>query len=131
MKSSFEDMLNAYLPTSKDIQKKEEHYPAKPSKAVTPDVRRMPIEAELDLHGYTVAEALKKTEIFLKSCLCKNYRKVLIIHGKGKHTDSQGRLKREVRQYLERHSNTGAMGHPDKKLGGSGALWVFLKKKKQ
>ncbi|MFP4444558.1 MAG: Smr/MutS family protein [Spirochaetia bacterium] len=130
MKGSFEDMLNSYLPTSKDIRKKEEDYPVRPAKAVTPDVKRMVIEAELDLHGYTVAEALEKTEQFLKNCLRKNYRKVLIIHGKGKHNDSEGRLKKEVRQYLERHSNTGAMGHPDRKTGGSGALWVFLKKNK-
>jgi DNA-nicking Smr family endonuclease len=88
----------------------------------------MPHQDELDLHGYTVEEAKRETEAFLRRSRKSGYRKVLIIHGKGTHTDSDGRLRREIRQFLQKHGLAGRLLEPDQRNGGRGAVWVILRR---
>ncbi|MFW5783805.1 MAG: Smr/MutS family protein [bacterium] len=86
---------------------------------------RLPVEDTIDLHGFTLAEALVETEQFVEASARSGLRKVMIIHGKGR--NGEGVLKREVRAYLERHGKTGAMGYAKGPDGGRGALWVMLR----
>jgi DNA-nicking Smr family endonuclease len=89
--------------------------------------RSLPIDEEIDLHGMTVEEALAATERFIEASLAAGHRKVLVVHGKGLHSQNGGVLKSEVRRFLEKHPSTGAMGTPKQRDGGSGALWVVLR----
>lgn len=93
----------------------------------TRGLRRMAHQAELDLHGYSVSEAKRRTDAFLKECRRAGYRKVLVIHGKGNHADSEGKLKREIRMYLQRHPIAGRLLEPDRRNGGHGAVWIVLR----
>lgn len=93
----------------------------------TRGLRRMPHQAELDLHGHTVEEAKRETDAFLRRCRRKGLRKVLIIHGKGNHIASEGKLRREIRAFLAHHPAAGRLLEPDGRNGGRGAVWVILR----
>jgi DNA-nicking Smr family endonuclease len=86
----------------------------------------LPVEARLDLHGMTVQEALLATERFISSAKARGMRKIMVIHGKGR--NGEGVLRREIRVYLERHRDTGAMGYAKGHDGGRGALWVLIRR---
>ena len=91
-------------------------------------LRRMAPQDSLDLHGYTVDEALGELETYLKRAKARNLRKVLIIHGKGNHSeDGESVLRREVRRYLRDSPLCGECGVPQPALGGEGAMWVILR----
>ncbi|MFP4066950.1 MAG: Smr/MutS family protein [Spirochaetaceae bacterium] len=87
----------------------------------------LPIDDQIDLHGMTVEEACAATERFMEASLAAGHRKVLVVHGKGLHSDRGGVLRRAIRQFLEKHPAAGAMGTPKQRDGGSGALWVVLR----
>lgn len=91
--------------------------------------RALPIDDEIDLHGMTAEEARAATGRFIEASLAAGHRKVLVVHGKGLHSQNGGVLKAEVRRFLERHPDTGAMGTPKRHDGGSGALWVVLRQR--
>ena len=91
------------------------------------ELKKMRHQDELDLHGYTVSEAEIELEKFLKESKKRGLRKVLIVHGKGKHSPNGPVLKETVMTFLRRCSFTGLTGTPDQSLGGSGAVWVIIK----
>lgn len=93
--------------------------------------RRWKIDAKLDIHGMTTPEAEESLANFLKSSIESGYKKILIIHGKGKHSIQDPVLKRLTHDFLERHPHAGARGHAKREQGGSGALWVVLKHSEQ
>ncbi len=87
-----------------------------------------PIEAQIDLHGLSQKEALRELEYFILRSLANEKRKVLIIHGKGKHSqDEQGVLKPLVAEYLKQCEYVRASGPAKIKDGGAGATWAILK----
>lgn len=99
------------------------------------------IEATLDLHGLKEDEAFVKVDNFIPQCYNQGKRCVVIITGKGqtiRENDDiftpKGILKRQVPQWLNM-SRLRAMilifKHPSEKLGGSGALYILLKRNKQ
>lgn len=89
----------------------------------------MPIGAKIDLHGLTREEAWSRLDGFIRECSRRNIKKVLIVHGKGNHCENQvSVLSSMVRTFIEVDDRLGASGHPDKKLGGTGATWVIIKK---
>ena len=117
---------NEKLP-NKDLEKKE---------------NKFYITKSLDLHGYTLDEANKKVKSFIIDCFDQKVSKVIIVTGKGLHSQNDkdpyiskkfGILKNSVPDFIK--SNPGLM----KKIksivdaeiadGGSGAFYVFLKKK--
>jgi DNA-nicking Smr family endonuclease len=53
--------------------------------------------------------------------------KVLLIHGKGNHSEGEAVLKRAVLQFIEKCPYAGESGQPNVELGGNGATWVLLK----
>lgn len=84
-------------------------------------------EAELDLHGYTGAEAAAATEAFLSDCLQSNMRLVHIIHGKGA-SQSGSKLKAYVDYWLRAQDQVLAFCSAKPKDGGTGCLYVLLKR---
>lgn len=94
-------------------------------------LKKMPICAKIDLHGLTRDEAWERLEVFVGDCCRRGFKKILIVHGKGHHAKERSDvsiLSAMVRTFIELDSRLGASGHPDKKLGGSGATWVIIKK---
>ena len=84
-------------------------------------------EAEIDLHGLTVPEAQAALERFLRDAISRGLGKVLVIHGKGNHTQGRPVLESRVRAWLEGSPLAGAFGRADRRHGGSGATWVILR----
>ncbi|QJA05993.1 hypothetical protein FVE67_03915 [Thermosulfurimonas marina] len=83
----------------------------------------------LDLHGLTVAEAEEAFHQFLRECLFRGDRCVLIIHGRGLSSPRGPVLKEKVRFWLEkgplrRHVLAYATARPCD--GGPGATYVLL-----
>jgi DNA-nicking Smr family endonuclease len=122
-----ESLLDRYPP---DAAEKGDVDPAGGSPAGPrggPRPASLPIDDEIDLHGLTVEESLAATGRFIEAGLAAGYRKVLIVHGKGLHSQNGGVLGAAVRRFIEKHPDTGAMGTPKQRDGGSGALWVVLR----
>lgn len=90
-------------------------------------LRKMAPQATLDLHGFTVEEAVKKLERFVNQQVKQGRRKILIIHGKGNHSEDGAVIKPAVLRFLERCPKAGEFGSPGRELGGSGATWVILR----
>ena len=86
-------------------------------------------EAIIDLHGLRQTEAEVKLNSFITDCCRRGLHKVLIIHGKGIHTNGTDPVLGElVRRFIERDKRCGTSGHPKtKQEGGTGATWVILK----
>lgn len=103
-------------------------------------VRKVKIEARLDLHGLNLERARLQLIKFLISCQKNHYMWVLVITGKGKQKDDKDQpfhasrlktLRDQVPQWLEEpalstivSAYTPAKPHD----GGSGALYVRLKR---
>lgn len=93
-------------------------------------LKKLPAEATIDLHGLTREEAWNKLNGFVSECSKRGLKKILIVHGKGNHSNEQNSisvLSAMVKSFIECDTRLGASGHPDKKLGGSGATWVLIK----
>lgn len=90
-------------------------------------LRKMRPQAVIDLHGMKAPEAEKALWKFMASCREKGLVKVLIIHGKGLHSDGEGVLKKVVDDFLRDCPHAGMNGTPDSRDGGSGARWVIIK----
>jgi DNA-nicking Smr family endonuclease len=92
---------------------------------------RQAIDARLDLHGMTQAEAHDALTGFLRRIQARGGRLVLIITGKGSGTGERGVLKRMVPLWLRAGDLRGlvvgfenaGIGH-----GGEGALYVSLRR---
>lgn len=92
------------------------------------EMERARPDDELDLHGMLQDEALAAVRYFLRESRLEGYRKVLVIHGKGLHSENQrGVLKDAVQQILLKDKNVAAWGEAGRREGGRGASWVWLK----
>jgi len=86
-------------------------------------------EAELDLHGMTVAQALPKVGWFLENAAFHGCRVVRIITGRGKSSPGeQPVLRPQVEAYLSGPgcAKVRAWGPAPPQLGGEGALLICL-----
>lgn len=90
-------------------------------------IKNLPIDARIDLHSFTQEEAWVHLDGFIANCKRSGLRKVLIVHGKGNHSQDNPVLGNMVRSFIEAHKNLGASGHPDAAGGGRGATWVLIK----
>ena len=97
----------------------------------------------IDLHGYTLEQANKKIEDFLKKSYEEKINKLIVITGKGLHSQNKMNpyvsnklsiLKYSVPEFIK--NNTSLMKKiielKDAEIsdGGSGAFYIFLKRKK-
>ena len=96
----------------------------------------------IDLHGYTLEEANIAVEKLIIDCFENNISQVIIITGKGLHSDNRKNpfvskelsiLKNSVPEYIKNNINLmkiiKEIREADIEDGGSGAFYVFLKKK--
>ena len=117
---------NEKLP-NKDLEKKED---------------KLYITKLLDLHGFTLDEANKKVESFITDSFHQKVSKVIIVTGKGLHSQNDkdpyiskkfGILKNSVPDYIKNNPSlmTKIKSITDAEIedGGSGAFYIFLKKK--
>jgi DNA-nicking Smr family endonuclease len=90
------------------------------------------IQAFLDLHGCTVAEAEQELESFVQESFQKGLRCVKIIHGRGLRSVKGARIKQAIVKRLSGHFRRDVIAFVTARQcdGGLGALYVLLKKKR-
>lgn len=89
------------------------------------------VEARLDLHRKTVKEARVEMFRFLQACLDLGLRTLLISHGKGEKSDTPGRLKSYVGQWLMQVPQVIAFHSAQPRHGGYGAVYALLQKSEE
>lgn len=97
---------------------------------------RMDIEAAIDLHGMTVAQAHGQLERFLLSCHARHMRCVLVITGKGRRHEggeASGILRRSLADWLQAPNLApiilrAVTAQP--RHGGSGAFYILLRRQR-
>lgn len=114
-----------------DLDLAEELFHARPGiqKRVLRRLRRgqYAMQAELDLHGLSRAEAGRELPAFLADCRSRGLTGVRIIHGKGRRSANEGPvLKPAVAAWLRRRADVLAFCSARPVDGGSGALYVLL-----
>ena len=89
---------------------------------------RLSVQAQLDLHGFTVEAAKPELARFLLACRQAGRLCVRIIHGKGLGSP-QGRpvLKNKLPGWLRQRDEVLAYCSAPRTDGGSGAVYVLLK----
>ncbi len=91
-----------------------------------------PVEALLDLHRKTVAQARREVYHFIQECLQDETRTALIIHGKGGNPktgkNSPALLKSCLAKWLPLLPEVLAFHSAQKCHGGTGAVYIMLKK---
>lgn len=86
------------------------------------------VDAELDLHGFTVAAARRELVSFLNACARSGFRRVRIVHGKGlRSAMGEGVLKGMVASWLAQRPDVLAFREAAAAEGGSGAVVVLLR----
>jgi DNA-nicking Smr family endonuclease len=90
------------------------------------------VQAEIDLHGLTVAQAKEAVRMFLANALDRQFRCVRIIHGKGLRSGHRGPvLKSAISGVLQRVGPVLAYVSARQVDGGTGALYVLLGARRQ
>ena len=100
------------------------------------------ITKKIDLHGYALEEANKTIDQFIKDSFNNNIHKIIVITGKGLHSQNEKNpyvsknlsiLKYSVPEYIENSSSLmkKIINITDANIedGGSGAFYIYLKKK--
>ena len=95
----------------------------------------------IDLHGYTLDEANKVINNFIKNCYEKKVNKIIVVTGKGLHSENEKNpyvskdlsiLKHSIPEYISNNKSLMNVINEikDAKIedGGSGAFYIFLKK---
>ena len=97
----------------------------------------------IDLHGFTLKEANKYVEEFILKSYENNISKLIIVTGKGLHSENDKNpyvskdmsiLKYSVPEFITKNPDLmkviREITDADNKDGGSGAFYIYLKKKK-
>ena len=95
---------------------------------------------KFDLHGFTLLEANKKVKEIILSCVKNNYKEILLITGKGIHSNTEkniyvskdlSKLKYSVPDYINSNLDLSkyivSVSNADKVDGGEGAIIIKLK----
>ena len=86
------------------------------------------VNAELDLHGLTLAEARVQLFQFLDNVQTQRTNCILIIHGKGLNSRSaKSVLRPHVRNWLTQDERTLAFTEAPKNMGAAGATYALLR----
>jgi DNA-nicking Smr family endonuclease len=98
---------------------------------------------KIDLHGYTIEEANEAIEQFIQKCFDENVTKIIVITGKGLRSKNVENpylskdlsiLKYSVPEFIENNKSLTQfiIEITDAKIedGGSGAFYIYLKRKK-
>jgi len=87
-----------------------------------------PIDARLDLHRKSMAEARAEVYGFIADCLRYDVRSAMILHGKGERGEPKAFLKSCVNTWLKQMPEVLAFHSAQKHHGGVGALYILLRK---
>lgn len=95
---------------------------------------------KFDLHGFTLDEANKKVRDLINHCIKNNFKELLLITGKGIHSNSEedayiskelGKLKYSVPEFIKTNSDLNkliiSINDAERKDGGGGAIIIKLK----
>lgn len=104
--------------------------------------RKKPKIKSLDLHGYSLSEANKIVKDFIKKSYDQGFYKLLVITGKGLHSNHEKNpylskelsiLKHSVPDFIKKnqdlYSKIIEMKQANIQDGGDGAFYIFLKRK--
>ena len=96
---------------------------------------------KFDLHGFTLNDANLKIRELIFSCIKNNFKEILLITGKGLHSNSDSdtyvskqlsKLKFSVPEYINNNKDLSScifsISEADIKDGGAGAILIKLKK---
>ena len=96
----------------------------------------------IDLHGYTLDEANKTIEQFITKAYSEKINKLIVVTGKGLHSQNEkdpyvsnkySILKYSIPEYVKNNNEIKKyivdIKEADVKDGGSGAFYIYLKKK--
>jgi DNA-nicking Smr family endonuclease len=87
------------------------------------------VQAEIDLHGMTLAEARPRLREFIQYCAEQDRLCVRVVHGKGLGSGERGPvLKSAVNAWLRRWDNVIAFVSTRQVDGGTGAVYVLLQR---
>ena len=117
----------ATLSTGDEMSFRRPHVP----EAILTKLRRgqFAVDGEIDLHGLTAVEARSALRDFIAEALARKLTCVRVIHGKGRRSGPRGPvLKNVVNQWLQRTEPVLAFGSARAVDGGSGAIYVLLRK---
>ncbi|MCK6262623.1 DNA endonuclease SmrA [Vibrio sp. ZSDE26] len=89
---------------------------------------KYPIQAKLDLHKRTLKEAREEVVKFLKQCLRLDIRTVLIVHGKGVHSNPPALLKSYLASWVTQIKDVQCAHSAQQFHGGTGAIYLLLRK---
>ena len=123
----------------KDFLSKDESLPDKDSNNIQKKVIKT---QKFDLHGYSLGEANSKVESLINESYKNGVRKLLIITGKGLHSQNEKNpyvsknlsiLRFSVPDYIKKNSELMSkitnILDAEMEDGGSGAFYIFLKKR--
>ena len=126
------DTWKNYIKNPKDIEDKDVN--------VQNNHRLNHARYKYDLHGFSLVEANKKIKDIVLSCVEKNYKEILLITGKGIHSNTDkdvyvsedlSKLRYSVPEYLNSDTNLSkyikSISVADKRDGGDGAIIIKLK----
>ena len=113
-----------------------------PNKDINPTDKRVPKVITIDLHGYTLDEANKKINDLINKSYEERVSKLIIVTGKGLHSQNDkdpyvskklGILKYSVPEFIKNNvelmKKILEIKNADIENGGSGAFYIYLKKK--
>lgn len=127
LKESLQSGPDESLTTGEELSFRRPHVPH----SVLLKLRRgqFVVDAEIDLHGMTAAEAKAALREFLADAVDKRMSCIRVVHGKGNRSGPRGPvLKNVVNQWLQRSDRVLAYGSARAVDGGSGAVYVLLKR---
>ena len=122
-----------------DFLSKNESLPIKDEEIAQNDTSEI---LKFDLHGYSLKDANKKVEDIIQKSFEAGIKKLVLITGKGLHSQNEkdpyvskdlGILKNSVPEYIKNNNQLmnkiNYIADADIKDGGSGAFYIYLKKK--
>lgn len=89
---------------------------------------KYPIQARLDLHKKSLEKARDEIVSFLKQCMRMDIRTVVIVHGKGDRSNPPALMKSYVSHWMTQIEDVQCAHTAQRSHGGSGALYVMLRK---
>ncbi|MCL1993334.1 MAG: Smr/MutS family protein [Spirochaetes bacterium] len=131
-KDIFEKWERGQSPNAMDAwvhayKKDESDYKSSRNSGLRRRLRSKKPDDVLDIHGLTRDEAWLSLENFFSKAKNSAFEKVLVIHGKGNHSNGDAVLGRIVREFIEKCPYAGESGQEKASAGGSGATWILLK----